>query len=54
MGCHRDQVAPARVIQALFLLGSILFPGALYILALGGLRSLGVVVLAGGIAFIVG
>ena len=53
-GTGRVNDTPARVIQALLLLGSILFPGTLYILALGGPRSLGVVVLAGGIAFIVG
>jgi uncharacterized membrane protein YgdD (TMEM256/DUF423 family) len=40
--------------QWLFLIGSILFPGALYALALNGPRWLGAVVPLGGIAFIAG
>jgi uncharacterized membrane protein YgdD (TMEM256/DUF423 family) len=38
----------------LFLVGSVLFPGALYGLALGGPRWLGAVVPVGGLAFIAG
>ena len=40
--------------QVLFLLGSILFPGALYGLAFGGPRWLGAVAPIGGTAFILG
>ena len=40
--------------QWLFLIGSILFPGALYALALNGPRWLGAVAPLGGIAFIAG
>ena len=40
--------------QALFLLGSILFPGALYSLALGGPRWFGAVAPIGGLALIAG
>jgi len=45
---------PAMAAQVLFLAGSILFPGALYALALGGPRWLGVVAPIGGLAFILG
>jgi uncharacterized membrane protein YgdD (TMEM256/DUF423 family) len=44
----------ARAAQILFLAGSILFPGALYALALGGPRWLGAVAPVGGLAFILG
>ena len=44
----------AMAAQVLFLAGSILFPGALYALALGGPRWLGVVAPIGGLAFILG
>jgi uncharacterized membrane protein YgdD (TMEM256/DUF423 family) len=40
--------------QALFLLGSILFPGALYSLAFGGPRWFGAVAPIGGLALIAG
>lgn len=40
--------------QVLFLLGSILFPGALYSLAFGGPRWFGAVAPIGGLALIVG
>lgn len=40
--------------QALFLVGSIFFPGALYCLALGGPRWFGAVAPVGGLAFIGG
>lgn len=40
--------------QLLFLVGSILFPGALYALALGGPRWFGAVAPFGGLAFILG
>jgi uncharacterized membrane protein YgdD (TMEM256/DUF423 family) len=40
--------------QALFLAGSILFPGALYALALGGPLWFGAVAPVGGLAFIAG
>jgi uncharacterized membrane protein YgdD (TMEM256/DUF423 family) len=53
-GLGRINDSAARVVQALFLLGSILFSGALYVLALGGPRWLGAVAPAGGIAFIAG
>ena len=53
-GIGRLAGGAAVAAQSLFLLGSILFPGALYTLALGGPRWFGAVVPLGGIAFIVG
>lgn len=44
----------AIVAQCLFFVGSVLFPGALYALALGGPRWLGAVAPIGGTAFILG
>jgi uncharacterized membrane protein YgdD (TMEM256/DUF423 family) len=44
----------AAVTQWLFLAGSVLFPGALYVLAFGGPRWLGAVVPIGGTAFVLG
>jgi uncharacterized membrane protein YgdD (TMEM256/DUF423 family) len=44
----------AIVAQCLFLVGSVLFPGALYALAFGGPRWLGAVAPIGGTAFILG
>lgn len=44
----------AMAAQVLFFAGSILFPGALYALALGGPRWLGAVAPIGGLAFILG
>lgn len=44
----------ALVAQCLFLAGSVLFPGALYVLAFGGPRWMGAVAPLGGIAFILG
>jgi uncharacterized membrane protein YgdD (TMEM256/DUF423 family) len=44
----------ASITQGLFLTGSILFPGALYALALGGPRWFGAVAPIGGLAFIAG
>jgi uncharacterized membrane protein YgdD (TMEM256/DUF423 family) len=44
----------ATAAQILFLAGSVLFPGALYALALGGPRWLGAVAPIGGLAFILG
>lgn len=44
----------ALVAQWLFLVGSVLFPGALYALAFGGPRWLGAVAPIGGAAFILG
>lgn len=44
----------ATAAQILFLAGSVLFPGALYALALGGPRWLGAVAPVGGLAFILG
>jgi uncharacterized membrane protein YgdD (TMEM256/DUF423 family) len=44
----------AMAAQVLFLAGSILFPGALYALALGGPRWFGAVAPIGGLAFILG
>jgi uncharacterized membrane protein YgdD (TMEM256/DUF423 family) len=44
----------AVVTQCLFVVGSVLFPGALYALALGGPRWLGAVAPIGGAAFILG
>lgn len=40
--------------QSLFVVGSVLFPGALYALAFGGPRWFGAVAPIGGIAFILG
>ncbi|HKV16469.1 MAG TPA: DUF423 domain-containing protein [Reyranella sp.] len=44
----------AMAAQVLFLAGSILFPGALYALALGGPRWFGAVAPIGGLAFFLG
>lgn len=44
----------AVVAQCLFLVGSVLFPGALYALAFGGPRWFGAVAPIGGTAFILG
>ena len=44
----------AVVAQCLFVVGSVLFPGALYALAFGGPRLMGAVAPIGGIAFILG
>jgi len=44
----------AFVAQCLFLVGSVLFPGALYTLAFGGPRWFGAVAPIGGAAFILG
>lgn len=44
----------ALVAQCLFVLGSVLFPGALYALAFGGPRWMGAVAPIGGAAFILG
>ncbi|WP_395715152.1 DUF423 domain-containing protein [Reyranella sp.] len=44
----------ALAAQCLFLVGSVLFPGALYALAFGGPRWLGAVAPIGGTAFILG
>ena len=44
----------ATTAQVLFLLGSILFPGALYSLAFNGPRWFGAVAPIGGLAFIAG
>jgi len=44
----------AVVAQCLFLVGSILFPGALYALAFGGPRWFGAIAPIGGVAFILG
>ena len=44
----------ALIAQCLFLVGSVLFPGALYALAFGGPRWLGAVAPIGGAAFILG
>jgi uncharacterized membrane protein YgdD (TMEM256/DUF423 family) len=44
----------ALIAQCLFLVGSVLFPGALYTLAFGGPRWLGAVAPIGGTAFILG
>ena len=47
--------APAALVaQWLFLVGSVLFPGALYTLAFGGPRWMGAVAPIGGAAFILG
>jgi uncharacterized membrane protein YgdD (TMEM256/DUF423 family) len=50
----RLNARPAVVTQWLFLAGGILFPGALYALALGGPLWFGAVAPLGGLAFIVG
>jgi uncharacterized membrane protein YgdD (TMEM256/DUF423 family) len=44
----------ARAAQILFAVGSIVFPGALYAMALGGPSLLGAVAPIGGLAFILG
>jgi uncharacterized membrane protein YgdD (TMEM256/DUF423 family) len=44
----------ALVAQCLFLTGSVLFPGALYMLAFGGPRWFGAIAPIGGTAFILG
>ena len=50
----RLDVRLATAAQILFLVGGLLFPGALYALALGGPRWFGAVAPAGGLAFILG
>jgi uncharacterized membrane protein YgdD (TMEM256/DUF423 family) len=50
----RLSARPAVAAQGLFLAGSILFPGALYALALGGPLWFGAVAPIGGTAFILG
>jgi uncharacterized membrane protein YgdD (TMEM256/DUF423 family) len=50
----RLKARPAVVAQGLFLAGGILFPGALYALALGGPLWFGAVAPVGGLAFILG
>ena len=47
-------VSWAVVAQCLFLVGSVLFPGALYALAFGGPRWFGAIAPIGGTAFILG
>jgi uncharacterized membrane protein YgdD (TMEM256/DUF423 family) len=53
-GSARLSARLAVAAQALFIAGSILFPGALYALALGGPRWFGAVAPFGGLAFIAG
>lgn len=50
----RLHAASARAALLLFLAGSVLFPGALYVLALGGPRWMGAVAPLGGAVFIFG
>jgi uncharacterized membrane protein YgdD (TMEM256/DUF423 family) len=44
----------ARVSAAFFLVGIILFSGSLYVLALTGMRGIGIVTPVGGLAFFIG
>lgn len=44
----------AQVAAACFLVGIVLFSGSLYILALSGIRGIGIVTPFGGLAFLVG
>ena len=53
-GMGRLRAGPALAAQWLFLVGGVLFPGALYSLALHGPRLLGAVPPIGGTAFILG
>jgi uncharacterized membrane protein YgdD (TMEM256/DUF423 family) len=53
-GMGRLRAGPALAAQWLFLAGGVLFPGALYSLALHGPRLLGAVPPIGGTAFILG
>ena len=53
-GMGRLRPGPALAAQWLFLVGGVLFPGALYSLALHGPRLLGAVPPIGGTAFILG
>jgi len=47
-------VSPAQLSAALFLVGIILFSGSLYLLALTGVRALGIVTPFGGLSFLAG
>ncbi len=46
--------APLRLAGGFFMLGILLFSGSLYLLALSGIRSLGMITPFGGLAFIIG
>jgi uncharacterized membrane protein YgdD (TMEM256/DUF423 family) len=46
--------SPAQLSAALFLVGIILFSGSLYLLALTGVRALGIVTPFGGLSFLAG
>lgn len=49
-----DHCPPARWAGRLFLIGTVLFSGSLYTLALTGVRALGAVTPLGGVAFLAG
>lgn len=53
LAAHRHR-GGLQAVGWLFVAGTVLFCGSLYLLALGGTRSLGVVAPVGGAAFIVG
>ncbi|HEX3651199.1 MAG TPA: DUF423 domain-containing protein [Rhizomicrobium sp.] len=51
----REQAAaPAQIAAVLFLAGTVLFSGSLYLLALTGTRALAIVTPFGGLAFLLG
>jgi len=50
----RNGASGANVASAFFLAGIVLFSGSLYLLALTGVRTLGLVTPFGGLAFLVG
>lgn len=53
IGLHTQSLA-AKVAGTSFILGTILFSGSLYVLALSGVRWLGAITPFGGVAFLVG
>lgn len=53
-GLHRAGAKSMGLAAALFLVGTLLFSGSLYAMALGGPRVLGAITPLGGLAFMVG
>ena len=53
-GAERLPAGDVRVVGALFLVGTLLFSGSLYALALSGVRVLGAITPLGGLAFLSG
>jgi len=54
LGADRLSAYDVRIVGALFLVGTVLFSGSLYALALSGARVLGAITPLGGLAFLAG